>query len=131
MTNNVEKTLKKWRQTKFGYDNQNDCLLSLADYLIDCGYPDFGKKFRETFTDEKSALQHVSSYGGVEYIINETDLCVVDDAEDGDLILVEFGKIEVAGIYTQNAVHFRSSRGVVSLLFKICKVKRIWRVEIA
>lgn len=131
MTHLLERTLKKWRQTQFGYDNQNDCLLSLADYLIECGYPDFGKKFRGTFDSETSALEHVSLYGSVENIINETGLRVFESAEDGDLILVQFGKIEVAGIYSQGSVHFRSSRGVVSLLLKVCKMKRIWRVEIA
>lgn len=130
MIDQVSKTLKKWRQTSFGYDNEKDCLLSLADYLIDCGYPDFGEKFRGTFSDEKGAMNHVENYGNIENIINETSLEVVDQPRRGDLVLVRFTDVNfLAGIFTGNSVMFRSNAGVLNMNVSACRIVKTWKVE--
>ena len=95
MNDNVSETLKKWRQSSFGYDNQNDCLLSLADYLIDCGYSDFGKKFRGKFNDEKGALNFISEYGSVEKIIDETGNSISNEiTQTGNKISNEISEVK-------------------------------------
>mgnify|MGYP000365569076 CR=1 FL=1 len=125
----VSETLKKWRQTSFGYDNQNDCLLSLADYLIDCGYPDFGKKFRGTFSDEKGALDYISKYGSVENIIDETSLIVVSEPKRGDIVLIKFTDENfLAGIFTGSSVMFRSTAGVLNMGVSACRITKVWNV---
>lgn len=130
MNDVVSQTLKKWRQTSFGYDNENDCLLSLADYLIDCGYPDFGQKFRGTFDDEKGALNHVSNYHGIENIIDETNLNVSEEPKRGDIVLVRFSDVNfLAGIFTGNSVMFRSETGVLNMTVSACRIVKTWNVE--
>lgn len=124
----VSETLKKWRQTSFGYDNENDCLLSLADYLIDCGYPDFGEKFRGTFSDENGAYKHVENYGGEEFIIAETGLIETPQPKRGDLVLVEMER-KVAGIYLGEKIAFRTKRGVIEVNVKFLKIFKAWKVE--
>lgn len=128
MNDVVLKTLKKWRQTSFGYDNENDCLLSLADYLIDCGYPDFGKKFRGTFQDEKGAYDHVEKYGGEEFIIAETGLIETKSPKRGDLVLVEMER-KVAGIFLGEKIAFRTKRGVIEVNVKFLTIFKSWKVE--
>lgn len=131
MNDVVSQTLKKWRQTTFGYDNENDCLLSLADYLVDCGYPDFGKKFRGTFSDEKGAMDHVENYGNIENMINETSsLETVDQPRRGDVVLVRFTDVNfLAGIFTGNSVMFRSDAGVLNMTVSACRIVKTWKVE--
>lgn len=130
MNDIVSKTLKKWRQTSFGYDNENDCLLSLADYLIDCGYPDFGEKFRGTFKDEKGAFEHISEYGSVENIIDEISLSVVDEPKRGDIVLVKFTDVDfLAGIFTGSGVMFRSNAGVLNMVVSSCRITKVWNVQ--
>ena len=128
MNDVVSETLKKWRQTSFGYDNGNDCLLSLADYLIDCGYPDFGKKFRNTFTDEKGAYSHIKQYGGEEFIIDETGLKRCEIPNRGDIVLIKL-KRNVAGLFLGNEIAFRTNRGVIEISSKFVEISHCWSVE--
>lgn len=128
MTDNVSKTLQKWRQTQFGYDNEKDCLLSLADYLVDCGYRDFGVKFRGTFSTEKGAYHHVEKYGGEEFIIAETGLTETSSPKRGDIVLVEMNR-KVAGIFLGENIAFRTSRGVIEVNVRFLKIFKAWKVE--
>lgn len=130
MTDNVSKTLTKWRQTSFGYDNGNDCLLSLADYLIECGYPDFGSKFRNTFKDEKSANWQILKYGNIQNIIDETTLKVIEKPKRGDIVLVKFSDCDfLAGIHTGSGVMFRSISGVLNISVSTCRIIKSWEVK--
>lgn len=124
----VSDTLKKWRKSEFGYDNQNDCLLSLATYLVDCGYPDFGLKFRNTFKDEKGAYDHIEKYGGEEFIINETGLRETKTPIRGDIVLARIER-NVAGLHLGDKIAFRTQRGVIEVNKRLLKIVKAWKVE--
>ncbi len=128
MTDAVELTLKKWRQTSFSYDNGNDCLLSLADYLIERGYPDFGKKFRDKFHDEKSALDVLKQSGGPISIIDQTCLKPTKEPKRGDISVVEISGNFLAGLFLNDQIAFRNF-GLVTLNVKFLKIKKSWEVE--
>jgi len=128
MIDQVSKTLSKWRQTVFGFCNENDCMLSLADYLIDCGYSDFGKPFRNTFNDEKGANDQIEKYGGVCKIVDTTGLKPSKNPVRGDLILVGIPS-EIVGICTGDSVAFRTERGTIEIKLKFVKIIKSWKVQ--
>ena len=127
MSDIVNDTLKKWRQNSFSYENGNDCLLSLADYLIDCGYPDFGEKFRNQFSDEKTALKILKNSGGPVSIIDETGLKSTENPERGDISVVKIGTGMLAGLFLGDRMAFRNS-GLIMLNVKFLNIKKSWSV---
>ena len=123
----VSDTLKVWRSTSFNW-GETDCLISLADYLITCGYRDFGKPFRNTYNDEKGAYEHIENCGGEKAIINKTDLLMTMKPERGDIVLVKIKDMKITGICTGDYIAFRTQQGVAEMRINFIVLLQAWRV---
>ena len=129
MTDAVDITLKKWRKTKFNWVEQN-CLLSLADYLLEAGFPDFGDYFRNTFDDETGALQHVKSFGSVSNIIDKfTEFEETANPIRGDLIVAKMLNVDFPGLCVGDTIAFRTERSLIELQRKFVNIQKAWKVE--
>jgi len=126
MNDLVSKTLKEWRQSKFTWGS-DDCLLSLANYLVDCGYEDFGAIFRGTYDDEAGAKNHVANWGGEINLINSTGLCSTEEPVEGDIVLVEINE-PITGLCTGERIAFRTERGVIEIGVKFLNIIHAWKV---
>jgi hypothetical protein len=122
----VSKTLKKWRQSKFIWGS-SDCLLSLADYLVDCGHEDFGATFRGTYDDEPGAKRHIENWGGEINLIYSTCLNFTEQPEIGDIVLVKINE-PIAGLCTGEKIAFRTERGVIEIGMKFLNIIHAWKV---
>lgn len=128
MNDVVSQTLKKWRQTNFVW-GKSDCLISLADYLIDCGYKDFAIPFRNNFNDEIGAGEFIENYGGEIQIINTTNLKETNNPVRGDIVLVYMLKTKITGLCTGENIAFRTVRGVVEIRSHLLEQIKAWKVE--
>lgn len=122
----VSKTLKKWRQSQFIWGS-DDCLLSLADYLVDCGYEDFGAIFRGTYNDEAGAKRHIENWGGEVNLIYSTCLNFTEEPVEGDIVLVEMNE-PITGLCTGERIAFRTERGVIEIGMKFLNIVHAWKV---
>ena len=127
MNDIVSETLKKWRQTSFVWGS-DDCLLSLADYLVDCGYDDFGAIFRGTYNDETGAKNHVLNWGGEINLISSTGLQSCSEIERGDIVLTVINS-NITGLCTGDNIAFRTERGVVEIGKKYLNIIHAWKVN--
>ena len=122
----VSKTLKKWRQSEFVWGS-DDCLLSLADYLVDCGYEDFGAIFRGTYNDEAGAKRHIENWGGEVNLIYSTGLSFTEKPVEGDIVLVEMND-PITGLCTGERIAFRTERGVIEIEMRFLNLIHAWKV---
>lgn len=126
MTDVVANTVKQWRQTRFEW-GLSDCFLSLADYLVETGLPDFGAIYRGKYNDEAGARECINKHGSEIGLLNTTGLKIVAEPVRGDLVLVRIG-LYIAGLYTGQSVVFRTERGVVEVDDRFLNIVQAWRV---
>lgn len=124
----VEKTLKKWRQSTLEW-GKTDCMLSIADYLVLCGYSDYGKPFRGMYDDENGAKRMIADAGGELEIMRRPGLTTTLKPERGDIMLVELMRYRVAALCTGNTVAMRLNRGVCECDIRFIKFIEAWKVE--
>lgn len=126
MNDIVANTVKEWRRTSFKWGS-SDCLISLADYLIELGLPDFASDFRETYDDEPGAQKHIDQYGGELQLMNTSGLDHTFEPVRGDVVLILIGK-HIAGLCTGESIVFRTERGVVEVGIKFVNIVQAWKV---
>lgn len=124
----VDKTLQKWRQTSLVW-GETDCLLSVNDYLVDCGYPDYGIPFRGFYDDEDGAKRMITEAGGELAIMRRPNLQVTTTPERGDIMLVELLKMNVAAICTGDTAAMRLVRGACQIDMRFIKIIEAWKVK--
>lgn len=132
MTDIVDRTLKHWRQTAFEY-GASDCLLSVGDYIVDCGGPDALASFRGTYDTHDEAMGHVEANGGPEGLLDRFGLPRIDpaSAKRGDVVVILPGDGEtgVGGICTGEGIALRSERGVIEVSRRFVKLLFAWKVD--
>lgn len=124
----IDQTLKKWRQSQLIW-GETDCLLSVNDYLVDCGYSDYGGPFRGKYKDEAGALKFITDAGGELAIMSRPKLHVTDKPERGDIMLVEFAGRKIAALCLGNSAAMRLVRGVCEIDIRFVKIIEAWKVE--
>lgn len=124
----VEKTLRKWRQSQLLW-GKSDCMLSIADYLVSCGYDDYGTPFRGMYDDEAGARRMIADAGGELEIMRRPKLQVTDTPERGDIMLIELSLGKVAALCTGSAVAMRLNRGVCECDIRFIKFIEAWKVN--
>lgn len=123
----LENTLKLWRTTPFKWGT-DDCLISLADYLIRLGFDDFGIPFRNKYNDEQSALLLIQEHGGETAIINSTGFEQTNDPENGDLVQFTVFDKSCAGLFNGGMGCFRSENCVLDIDVNLMRYARFWKV---
>lgn len=128
MTDIVELTVRKWRQSQLIW-GQSDCMLSIADYLVSCGYDDYGTPFRGTYNDEDGARRMIADAGGELEIMRRPGLITTLKPQRGDIMLIELSLAKVAALCTGNAVAMRLNRGVCECDIRFIKFIEAWKVN--
>lgn len=124
----VDETLKHWRQTTFEW-SQRDCLLSVSDYLVTCGYPDYGVPFRGLYNDEDGAKRMITEAGGELAIMRRPNLSVIERPERGDIMLLQWSQEKVAAICTGKGAAMRLMRGACEIDLRFVEIIEAWKVS--
>lgn len=124
----IEITVSEWRKTYFSW-GEHDCLLSLADYLVDCGHDDFGVLFRGKYKTEKEAKKWIEIFSGEENLINQTGMKQTNKPVRGDICLVDLGETKIAGLCKGQEIIFRSEKGVLEINMRFLKILKSWKVN--
>jgi hypothetical protein len=122
----VDRTLKVWRSTPFKW-GVRDCLLSVADYLIDVVGVDHGAIFRGTYDSEEGARAHLAAYGGAKLMLDRTGLQHVSRPVRGDVVLMAFEE-PIAAICTGPGAAARMPQGVAEIDLRFIKLACAWKV---
>lgn len=123
----VSKTLRTWRQSQFEW-GKNDCLLSIADYIVACGHPDFGVPFRGLYDTQEGAQELVAHAGGELAIMRRPRFNVTDTPIRGDIMLIQMTNNRVAALCTGDAVAVRLTRGVGQIDMRFLSIVEAWKV---
>lgn len=124
----VDITLRKWRQSQLIW-GKSDCMLSVNDYLVDCGYPDYGVLFRGKYDNEDDARRMIEDAGGELEIMRRPKLQPTISPERGDIMLVELPRYKVAALCTGSTIAMRLNRGVCECDIRFIKFVEAWKVE--
>ena len=125
----MEQTLKHWRSTPFIW-GKSDCLLSIADYIVENGGVDGGKGLRGTYDTEQGANAHVRAAGGFEALINATGIAETDNPSEGDVCVCRVMNQPTAGLHTSDGVVFRhKDKGVVEISDRFLEVVQSWSIK--
>lgn len=126
----VDRTLKFWRTVPFEWGDQ-DCMLSVGDYIASRGGLDVATRFRGTYSTEEGAKAHIDAHGGASGLIDLTGIPRVEgEPERGDVLAVCLGGEEIGGICTGGMVAVRLQRGVGEALLRFVQLKGIWRCPV-
>lgn len=128
MMDQVDITLKEWRQTKavYGY---SDCMMSLAKYAADCGGLDVRDRYTGKYDDHAGAVAAMKASGGIEGLMAEAECVRVDEPRRGDMVAIQtIDGEELGALYTGNGIAARLERGVVEVDERFVKIKSAWRV---
>jgi hypothetical protein len=134
MTDHIDDTLKRWRQTEFDY-GEADCLLSIGDYIKEtCGINNVDN-WRGTYFSQNEALTLVADNGGAHGIIDTTGLEQIDpsDAKRGDVVVIDTltGKgleATIGALCTGPGVAARLERGVIEIDRRFVRITHAWKV---
>ena len=129
MTDNLEQTLKQWRQSSFEY-GERDCMLSLAEYAARCGWPDVRESYRGRYNTHDGAEAMIAASGGIPAIIERVGLCRIplEEARPGDIVMVRIGDQELGAICTGPGIVARLERGTVEINLRFVKILAAWRI---
>lgn len=129
MIDHVSATLKHWRQVPFSYATEQDCLMSLADYVKRVTGHDFGAVWRGRYGTEAEAFEFVREYGGAVSMIDSSGLTRVDTPQRGDIVTIDMRGDTIGGLFTGGSVALRLPRGVAEINSKLVQISAAWRVE--
>lgn len=125
----MQETLAEWRKTHFVW-GQSDCLLAVADYIVECGGQDGGAAYRGTYATEDQANDIVRSVGGFEALIDATGIEQTDEPKEGDVCVCILLNKPTAGIHTSGGVAFRhKNKGVVEINERFIKIVQSWSID--
>lgn len=130
MTDIVDLTLRRWRQSKFIW-GKADCMLSIGDYIAERGGKDVTGIFRGTYTGAIGAIRHMRQFGGVAGLIGLTGIERIDGPpQRGDVVALvspdcEGG--EIGAICTGDTIAARQHRGVVEVQTRFVRLSGVWR----
>ncbi len=124
----VDLTLRRWRSVPFKWGSE-DCLLSIADYVLLCTGNDFGTQWRGTYTTEDGAHAHVNKAGGVIQLIETSALRHTLRPVRGDIVVAQVDTSQVGGICTGPGVAMRLMRGVAEIDIRFLKILQSWNVK--
>ena len=128
MTDVLEDTLTMWKRTVFEW-GKTDCLLSVADYIVDCGGPDGGAAFRGMYNTEAAAFAHMDAHGGAAALIDATGLARTDEPVSGDVVVIETTDGDVAGLLYADTVAVRREQGVAFLGMRFVTIAAAWEIQ--
>lgn len=123
----VDLTVSKWRITPFKW-GEEDCLLSIANYVLECTGTDYGASFRDTYATEFGALAHIRDAGGEVALIDASGLPQTDAPARGDILLIDVSGTTVAALCTGRGVAMRLKRGVLEIDMRFVKILKAWKV---
>lgn len=124
----VDATLRKWRTTSLVWGS-TDCMLSINDYLVDCGYPDYGVPFRGLYEDEEGARKYIANAGGELAIMRRPELPTTQKPERGDIMLIGLQHQKIGAICTGDAAAMRLHRGACEVNIKFLNIIEAWKVN--
>lgn len=127
MMDAVEQTLKIWRSLPFEWGNQ-DCMLSVGDYIARRGGLDVSSGFRGTYWTELAAKSHMDAYGGAAGLIDLTGIQRIEGSpQRGDVVVVALEGDAIGGICTGDMVALRLLRGVGEVSLRFVQLQGVWR----
>lgn len=112
----VDDTIAKWRRSDFDWDGA-DCILSVCDHVENVTGIDPASPWRGTYSTEEGAEAICGRFGGLLGLFSHgMDLAGLKGTESpvcGDPVVAKLAGMEVAGLYRDGRVVFRTKRGVV------------------
>jgi hypothetical protein len=107
-----------------------NCSTLVADWLIECGYPDFAGAFREV-TDPSECVIVAQSRGGLAHLWEGLFCGAVPWADapwqPGDIAVVTLAEHEAGAIFTGERWALRLNHGLAFAGPELLTVSRAWR----
>ena len=113
----IHTTLLVWRRTPFSWANGQDCMLSLADYLMLLGYHDIGARFRGRYSTRRGCMRvsgfHRDPVKPLADCVAEIPLKVTEQPDRGDIGVVDSGGAAAGGLCIGKKWALRSQAGLL------------------
>jgi hypothetical protein len=126
----VDQTLRMWRQNPFVWGDQ-DCMLSIGDYIARRGGLDVTGRFRGTYDSVTGAARHMRECGGVRGLIRLTTILeVAEPPERGDVVALCAPDClggQIGAICTGQGIAARLERGVGEIEVRLAQLAGVWR----
>lgn len=124
----VENTVRKWRSTPFKW-GKSDCMLSIADHVLDVTGYDPSNGWRGTYDTETGARARVSEAGGEARMLDWSRYSRVSGVPArGDIVLARFPNGRYAGLCTGDSVAFRMPVGMAEIQARLLRIVQVWRL---
>lgn len=124
----VDETLSHWRRTPFDWGTE-DCMLSIATYVLKATGVDYGAQFRDTYCTELGAYAHIANAGGEVALIDASGLQATDSPARGDILLLGLEK-PVSALCTGPGAAMRLERGVIEIHIRFVSLVKAWKVPL-
>ena len=125
----VQTALMRWAREPFVW-GETDCMLSVADYLIDAVGVDCGGRFRGKYASRRGCMRvssfHRDPVKPFADCVAEIPLAVTAAPVFGDVGVVEIGGVAVGGLCLGDKWAARGDEGVI--ITKSFKVLKAWAV---
>lgn len=126
MTDIVDETLRNWGRGSHIW-GKTDCMLSVADFILEVTGIDYGVRFRGRYDDEAGARAAMAAYGGPVALLDYTGLATLAGPRRGAVCVVETnGGDRIGALCTGDAIAVRLERGVVEVSVKLINVIKYW-----
>lgn len=125
----VQTALRKWAREPFVW-GKTDCMLSVADYLIDAVGVDCGGRYRGRYSTRRGCMRvsgfHRDPVGAAEMCITEIPLALTASPAFGDVGVVAFGETVAGGLCLGSKWAARADEGVI--IAAPTKILKAWAV---
>ena len=126
----VDETLRRGRTTPFVW-GQNDCMLSVGNYIARRGGLDVTDEFRGTYQTSLGAMRHVRRAGGIPALIDRTGIARVSGSPvRGDVVALHVADCEggmIGAICTGSGIAARMVSGVAEVQTRLVRLEGVWR----
>lgn len=126
----VQKHLKIWRSQPFSWGD-GDCLTRCASYVADIHGIDPATGIRGTYSSSEGAQEHIDRAGGVAALVGQQLEGLGFEKADpvyGDIVVVQFGEIELGGICLSDKVAMSAEAHLIEVPIRFVKVIAAWRI---
>jgi hypothetical protein len=107
-----------------------NCSTLVADWLIECGYPDFAKDLRDV-TDPRECVVVAQEHGGLgrlwEGLFKGSVPWADEPLQPGDIAVVTIGEHEAGAIFTGERWALRLTHGLAFASPALLSISRAWR----